>query len=855
MKTRFAAAALTLLAALPLAAQRLPRIVFPVRYDLTITPDLAAETFAGDVTIAVTVEQPVTSIVLNSVDIDFDSVTVSSGGQTLLAKVEADPAKEQATIRVERPLAIGPEQVHIRYRGKLNRQLRGFYIGEANGKKYIASQMEAVDARHGFPSFDEPEFKATFALTVIIDEELKAISNSAIEAETRGPAGKKTIRFAPTPRMSSYLVALVVGDFECVTESVDGIPVGVCLAPENLRMARYALDEAKALLKFFNGYYEIHYPFGKLDHIGVADFSAGAMENVGAVIYRERLLALDPATASDELRKRISAIISHETAHQWFGDLVTMRWWDDIWLNEGFASWIGGKAVRETHPEWNIAMDEVESVGRALGTDVLASTRAIHHTAETRAEIEQLFDSIAYTKTAAVLRMLESYTGPDKFRDGINLYIRRHAYGNASAGDFASALSEASGAVTGDILQSFVKQPGVPLVTAKTRCEGEQTVVELKQERFFVRKEQRGSDQLWTIPVCARFGNDPRCLILRERQQTFRVPGCATSFFGNAGGRGYFLTSQPQADVAKLSTAERYVLLRDSWFLTRAGMVDIAEYLALAEAVLKTEREPGTLQAIAMNLEMIDRYFVAASQRAQFEGWVRRLYTPVAREVGWNATADEAVERRELRSTALNILGGAGGDSATRKQARELALRFLNDPSSVNPSISSTALSLAAIEGDKKLYEAFLRAYRSAKNPSTRTQIVSALTDFRDPELVRRTLELALSDEVRTQDASGVIAGVLRTPAANDVAWEWVKSNWEAVYKKVPFGAAGSILGAAGSSCDPARAAEIAQFAKERNLRETSRAVASASERIAACAEFKALQQPSLAKFFGVRQR
>jgi aminopeptidase N len=851
MKSRLAAAILLFLAALSLAAQRLPRIVFPVRYELTITPDLAAETFAGEETIAVTVEHPVTSFELNAADIEFDSVTV--GAQ--LARVEVRKAEQRATIRVERPIPIGTAEVRIRYRGKLNRQLRGFYIGEANGKKYLASQMEAVDARFGFPSFDEPEFKAQFALTVVIDEHLKAISNSAVASETRGPAGKKTIRFAPTARMSSYLVALVVGDFECVTETVDNIPVGVCLAPETLPLGRFALDEAKSLLQFFNRYYEIPYPFGKLDHIGVADFSAGAMENVGAVIYRERLLIVDPKTASDSLKQRISAIISHETAHQWFGDLVTMRWWDDIWLNEGFASWIGGKAVRETHPEWNLAVDEIEAISRAISADVLATTRAIHHPAETRAEIEQIFDAIAYGKTAAVLRMLESYAGAEKFRDGINLYIRRHAYTNASAGDFASALSEASGANTGEVLNSYVKQPGVPLVTVRSRCDGGETVVDLRQERFSLRKEQRGSgDQLWTIPVCLRSGGDRQCLLLREREQTFRLRGCAAPLFSNASGHGYFITayaddSPIRQSAAQLSAAERFVLLRDQWLLTRAGLADVGNYLALAEAVAGTDREPSTLQEIAGNVRQLERYVVTDAQRDRFQAWVRRLFTPIAREVGWEASASESASRRELRQHALAVLGDSGADAATRKQAMAIAFRFAKDPASVNPAIASTALQIAAIEGDARLYDALLQGYRTAKLPNVRSQFRGALEEFRDPRLVRRTLELALTDEVRSQDAGGVIASVLRNPAGNDIAWDFVKRNWEAIYRRIPFGAAGMILGSAGATCDPARAEEIRRFASERNLREASRATAAAAERIANCAEFRALQQESLERW------
>jgi len=417
--------ALAILVLTPAAAQaqRLPRNVVPSHYELVLTPDFKTDTFAGQEVIDVSVTEVTNEITLNADEIEFGKVTIESQGRAQKAEVTVDAEAEMATFRVAQPLTPGPAKVTIAYKGKLNSDLRGFYLGKSDGQKYAASQMEATDARRAFPSFDEPWMKATFDVTLVVDEGLAAFSNGAEISDKKGPAGKHTVRFATTPKMSTYLVALVVGKFECLSDEFDGIPLRVCAAPDKVEYGRFAHDSTKAALGYFNKYFDYKYPFGKLDQIAIADFAAGAMENTGAVIYRETALLLDPELASTNQQRRVANVIAHEIGHMWFGDLVTMRWWNDIWLNEGFATFIASKSVESWKPEWNVGVQEAAAASGPLGIDSLKSTRQIRQNATTPSEIDALFDGIAYGKTAAVLRMVESYIGEETMRKGIAQYM------------------------------------------------------------------------------------------------------------------------------------------------------------------------------------------------------------------------------------------------------------------------------------------------------------------------------------------------------------------------------------------------------------------------------------------------
>src|SRR5687767_7376428 len=487
MRKAFLAVAATLLLVSPAAAQRLSDTVVPEHYTLWFAPDLAKETFRGRETIQAVVTQPTTSVTLHAADIQFGEVRITSGGRTQTARVTTDPKAETATFTVPQRLAEGPVTIAVTYTGILNDKLRGFYLSVANGRRYAVTQMEATDARRAFPSFDEPAYKATFDISLTVAAADTVISNGRQISDTAGPEpGTHTVTFATTPKMSAYLVAMLVGDFVCREGGADGIPIRNCSTPDKLPLTGFALSAAEQQVAFFNQYFGIKYPFGKLDIIGVPDFAAGAMENIGAITFRERILLVDPDRSSVDLRRNVASVIAHEIAHQWFGDLVTMKWWDDIWLNEGFATWAANKPLAAWRPEWRMELNATEETQAALGLDSLRSTRAIRTQVSTPDEINQVFDPIAYEKTSGVLNMIEAFVGAEPFRQGVSSYLKKYAYGNAAGEDFWTEMTRVTGKPVDKIMKSYVDQTGAPVISARLKNgPGSTSELTLTQQRFY----------------------------------------------------------------------------------------------------------------------------------------------------------------------------------------------------------------------------------------------------------------------------------------------------------------------------------------------------------------------------------
>jgi aminopeptidase N len=471
-------------------AQRLPKVAVPENYDLTLVPDLRNATFQGDETIRVRLLSPTSTIVLNAAELRFTDTTITSGGKSQVAKVVLDPANEMATLTVPEQLAAGAASIRIRFTGKLNNELRGFYLGHENKRTYAATQFEATDARRAFPSFDEPQYKATFDISAIADKGDIAVSNGKVISDTPGPGPEKhTVKFATSSKMSSYLVALIVGDFKYIQGEQNGIPIRIWATPGKENMGHFALEAAKQILAYYDRYFGIKYPYAKLDMVALPDFSAGAMENTACITYREILLLLEDQHASLQAKRGVASVEAHEMAHQWFGDLVTMQWWDDIWLNEGFATWMSSKPLEAWRPEWHLDLEDVRATGDALNLDSLRATRPIRQEAETPAQIQELFDGIAYGKTAAVLRMLESYLGEEGFQAGVNAYLKAHAYSNATAGDFWTAMAQSTHKPVDQIMPTFVDQPGAPVIDVAQECEGPTAKVRLSQHRYYYDRE------------------------------------------------------------------------------------------------------------------------------------------------------------------------------------------------------------------------------------------------------------------------------------------------------------------------------------------------------------------------------
>ena len=843
----------------------MPKTATPENYKLSFAPDFGKDNFSGEEEIQANVLKAGTEIVLNAAEITFQTVTIRNGNKTQTASVALDVPREMATLSVSQPLQAGPATIRIQYTGILNSQLRGFYLGkDDHGRKYAATQFESTDARRAFPSFDEPAYKATFDITVVAPKAMTVISNTKSISDLPGSGGTHTVRFATTPRMSTYLVAMVVGEFDYVEGSADGIPIRVYSTAGKKQLGNYALQSAEQTLRYYNQYFAIKYPYGKLDLVGLPDFSAGAMENTACITFRENDLLVDDQRASINRRRGVASVIAHEMAHQWFGDLVTMQWWDDIWLNEGFATWMSSKPLEASKPEWNVRLDDVLDTVSALDVDSLANTRPIHQNAETPVEIEGLFDAIAYDKAAAVLRMVESYVGTDTFRAGINRYLQDHAYGNATAEDFWNTIAHVSHQPVDAIMSSYVMQPGAPIVSVNSRCTSNATTVTLAQQRYFYDETRmfENNDELWTLPVCLRQGAAGKgaaaCELLSKKQQQFILPGCGSWVLSNADAEGDYRSSyQPQAMEAlshdaetALTPGERIMLLADTWASVRAARADIGDYFSLAEGMGSEQNRP-VMQYLLGQIDYAGNYLVDDSDRPAFQLWVRHLLQPLKRQLGFEPKPGDSDNLKNLRATVLHTLGFIGADPEVLAEAHKKTLETLQDSAAVSPELVPVFFSLAAKNGDAELYDKVLAKMKSAVAPENYYLYLHTLCEFSDPKLLTRTLDDSISGDVRSQDVKGVIGRVMENPAGGDLAWNFVRSHWAEISRVGGPFRSGDIIRAAASFCSEEKQSQVGAFFSSHATQTSGRLLKQTLEKIGYCGELKSRQEDALSAWLG----
>jgi aminopeptidase N len=843
---------LAMLSAISATAQRLPKTVKPEHYSLTLTPDLKAATFGGAESIEVTLAEASNAITLNSAEITYQSVTVTAGGNTQTATVSLDNDKEQATFTVPQQIPPGKATISIAYTGILNDKLRGFYLSKTAKRNYAVTQFESTDARRAFPSFDEPAFKATYDVSLIIDAGDTAISNSPIVKDTPGPGdGKHTLVFGTTPKMSTYLVAFLVGDFQCTSGESDGVAIRVCSTPDKVQFTPYALSVAEYVLHYYNDYFGIPYPLKKLDLIGLPDFEAGAMENFGAITYRETDLLIDGKTASIDSKKNVSEVVAHEMAHQWFGDLVTMQWWDNLWLNEGFATWMENKPVEKMHPEWNIEQDVAEGLDGTLNLDAQPTTRAIRAKAETRDEIEQMFDGISYGKASDVLLTVENYLGPETFRKGVHAYLAAHLYGNATAEDFWSAQTATSHKPVDKIMESLVAQPGVALLTFGEPAGGK---VQVEQHRFFLTPSIKPDPaQKWTLPVCFKTGaNGEQCEVLSPGDAPLTAPSSAL-FFANASGKGYYRSKYP-ADVygalvgaveTSLTPVERISLIGDEWAQVRANTATAGQYLDLVTAV---KADPSA-QVVGTALSGVDAIFdrIAATQEEKdaLGAWVRVTFGPELAKLG-PSSPNDSPNTRELRAAYFAVLGYYGKDPAVIAQAKEMTQKYLNDPSSVDPTLGQTAAYLAAKNGDAGLYDQLQKLYETSTNPEFQQGGLRLTAMFTDPALVERALDYAISGKVRNQDAAIQFAIALGDDETRDLAWKYIQSHWDKIQTLLTPEMGNILVGSTGGFCSEGARDDVKSFFSAHKVAAADKALTHSMEHIDGCIELRSLQEPKL---------
>jgi len=771
---------------------RLPRSVIPSRYDLTIEPDLEAATFSGTEAVTVEVHERIDEVVINALDLEIDNGWLSNGAGTRIevSGIAFDEELQRATLGLADPADPGSWTLHLAFRGELNDQLHGFYrstYADDDGEIHTiaTTQFEAADARRAFPCWDEPDLKAVFAITLIVPDGLAAISNGPeVEREDLGNE-RIRVRFAETMSMSTYLVAFVVGRLECSDPvDADGVPIRVVYVPGKGHLAKFALDAAVYSMWFFTDYYGLPYPDRKVDMIALPDFAQGAMENTGCITYRESLLLVDPEQATQPELENIADVVAHELAHQWFGNLVTMRWWNGIWLNEAFATFMALVTVDAWRPDWERWSSFARANTSAKEVDALHATRAIEYPVHSPNDTAGMFDVLTYQKGAATLRMLDRYLGGDEFRDGIRLYLQRHAYGNTETHDLWNALEEASGEPVRRIMDQWIWQGGYPLLTVSPDDEG----VRIAQRRFLA----DGADDIttWDVPLRVReLGGEERSVLVPAGGVGSPADPDA-AVVANAGASSFVrvrydgdLLDRLTGRLSEVSPLERYGLVDDHWAAVSSGAADASAFVRFT-AGFEDEDDLAVWQALLAGLGWCDR-FVEGEARERFRSFVRGLVAPAMDRLGWEAREEDADLTRALRGALLQGLGVLGADPNAEAAAREFEGEA-RAGKPVDPALAAAAVNVVAVAGDADDYERFWEAYRDAPTPQEQLRYLIALPLFRDPALMDRTLAATLGDDIRSQNAPFVVAFAGTNRDLGPRSWNFLTEHWDELVSRFP---------------------------------------------------------------------
>jgi puromycin-sensitive aminopeptidase len=847
----------------PSDAFRLPRTVEPHVYRIEIEPDVGSASFSGTVGIDVTVHETVEEIVLNAAELAISDVELrTESGEVIGCSVSFADELEQVIFRPAVAVPAGACTLTCRFSGTLNDKLRGFYrstfTDDAGQTHTIATtQFESVDARRAFPCWDEPDRKAVFEVTLTVERNVDAFSNSPIVDVTR-VGEKNVVRFSPTMKMSTYLVAFIVGELETTeTVDVDGVPLRVVFPPGKRNLADFALAIGAFSLRFFTEYFNIPYPGEKVDLVAIPDFAAGAMENLGCITFRDTALLIDPSTAARAELERVADVVAHELAHMWFGDLVTMGWWEGIWLNEAFATFMETLCVDAFRPSWDRWVGFAPSREAALAIDGVHATRPIEYPVGPPKEAEGMFDLLTYEKGCAVLRMLEQHIGPEVFRDGVRTYLKAHAYANTVTTDLWDALEEASGEPVRDVMNTFILQGGHPLVSLESDT--------LTQQPFSYGPVPDGIESaigdVWNVPVAVRtlasggsVASPVTRLVLGATPAPLGEAGEGLTVV-NAGGWGVFRVGYEPAHrlaladhLSELTPLERANLLADTWATTLAGHSTLEEFLILG-AKLGLEPDPTPWAPVAAALHLTRR-FAPEGDLDALRHAVTALVGPQFARLGFEAQAGEGDRTPTLRSLAISLMGVVGEDPSVRTEA---AARFDaapvggGDGAPIPADVESATLAVVAQLLRPGDYDALLARYRSASTPQEEMRSLQALAAFPDTDLALRTFDLAMT-EVRSQNGWIVISALIANPVAGQAVWRRVTESWDTMLERFPKNAHARIAEAIPALCANAAFADAAvRFLHEHPLASGPRRVAQSVERLSVNVAFAARERDRLA--------
>ena len=829
---------------------RLPLDVKPVRYSAHLAPDLKAGTFEGRMELEVRLEKPRREIYLHAVGLTLERVRARPSRR---ATVSADTESETVTLQFAEELPAGTHLLDVAWTGKFSPGLRGLY--RAGG--LAVTQFEAADARRLFPCFDEPAFKARWSIQLVgLPDSAVALSNGKPIKDQKEPDGGHTVQFAETPLLSSYLIALCIGELKgSPPEKVRGYEVQTWAVPQKQALTAFGQEVACATLPLLEDYFGQPYAYGKVDQVGVPDFEAGAMENAGCITYREVALLLDPKTAPLNVQKRVAEVITHELSHQWFGNLVTMVWWDDLWLNEAFATWMAYKIVDQWRPKWRVWMDFEVGKGAALHLDAMKSSHPIRAEIKNAEEAGESFDAITYEKGGAILRMIEGYLGEEKFRDGIRLYMKRHREANATADDLWGALAEASGQPILELANGWIRQTGYPLLTV-----GEQQgKITLSQQRFFSDPAAAAEPTQWLLPVVLRVGGREQRVLLSKKEEIVEPADPFDWLLGNVGARGFYRVAyEPEllrrliSALPQLAPEERMSLVSDQWALVRSGATPVEGFLHLL-AGLHAEEDHVVLDEVVGRLGYLEHRAVAEQDRPAFQGWVRAQFAGAGADLDWEVRDGEDDERRLRRAAVQRALALVARDPETIAAA---LLRFdrMLAKHPVDPNLLDIVVAVAARTADEKRFETLKSLAASELDPAAKRRYLHALAAVENPQLLQRAVDLALDEFVRMQDFASYLGALLGNRATRDLAWTMIQTRWSEVRKK---GDSPMILRrlveALGSLPERAHLAAIEKFLAAPDLSPARQAVAQTLERLRMDVALREKLLPEIAAFLRKR--
>ena len=812
---------------------RLPRTIVPSRYTVSLAPQLEDASFTGIVSIAATATDATSEIVLNAIELDIHSVTVNG------RDCPWDLIEDLERVVIHHDTAPGDLDITLTFTGILNDKLRGFYrstfVDDSGTTRTIATtQMQSTDCRRAFPCFDEPDFKAVFSIDLTIKDDLLAVSNSP--EIRRQDLGDGTVRiwFSDTMEMSSYLVAFVVGPLEVTAPVMVGnIPLRIVHVPGKSHLTEFGLKIGAFALEWFQTYYAIPYPGEKVDLIALPDFAMGAMENVGCITFREVLLLVDPETATQVEQELVADVVAHELAHMWFGDLVTMKWWNGIWLNEAFATFMEIAACHAFAPQWKRWTSFGLERSAAFEVDSLHATRTVEFPVHSPADAEGMFDVLTYQKGGALLRMLEQFLGEERFRLGVSHYLTKHSYGNTETNDLWDAIEEVVANDGGEnvpvrrLMDSWIWQAGYPLVSAT--LDGGELVLSQRQFTY----DNSPDITVWVIPIHVRNGETTMKVLLDGDSIRVALPHPDAAVVVNAGGSGFYRVDYSPELMARLTgktlatldTLERYNLVDDAWNATLAGAMNSTQLLSFLTG-FNSERELAVWQAISAAIKGLGRV-IERDKMAPFQTFVRHLYAPAYAAIGQDPQAGESDLQAKLRGLLLSSLAVLGDDESARKRGRDI----LFNNASTDPELVAAATSIVAATGDEKDYAWFLGRYREPTTPQERIRMLYALAEFDSAELIERTCELAFTDEVKTQDAPFLLNRCIANKYHGTTAWSIVHARWNEAVARFPSNTIIRMASSVSTLNTPQLCADVRSFFSEHPLPQSAKTLEQVLER------------------------